>query len=380
MPTYRIQAPGGAFIRVTGDKPPSKTDLDQIFIQMGADRSVEGAMSGAEARSGAPDPMSAEGFYGGRGPDNELVTSEFANTQATVGGGLALAAAPFMVPARAGGAIAGGQEAYRRTDGNIPATLGGAAGGAALPGVAMGGSAIAAAADYAGGGTAGNVTAAGLTAGVASLMLRRYGLAGAAKKVAGLFGDMKTAERALTTTAKSAPAAVKLDAARKTLSAVDEALTELGWSEQQIAAHTAQMGKAVQGAETVSPALPGVIPKLDPQALIPGGVRFTAEETAGMVARARANEAAAAARRAAATAPAPKPMAAAPLPASTADASVLEFAKEAAKERGIKMGEKIWIELGPHGEPLRVLANADKARGAARAGKKTTFVKNLWTH
>jgi hypothetical protein len=54
---------------------------------------------------------------------------------------------------------------------------------------------------------------------------------------------------------------------------------------------------------------------------------------------------------------------------------VMEFAKEAAKKR--KLGEKIWMELDEAGAPVRVLT-PDQAGAAARAGKATTWVKNLW--
>jgi hypothetical protein len=54
----------------------------------------------------------------------------------------------------------------------------------------------------------------------------------------------------------------------------------------------------------------------------------------------------------------------------------MTFAKEAARSLKVR-GEKIWMELDEAGLPLRVLT-PDQAGAAARAGKATTWVKNLW--
>lgn len=55
--------------------------------------------------------------------------------------------------------------------------------------------------------------------------------------------------------------------------------------------------------------------------------------------------------------------------------SIMSFAKQAAQ--GAKLGQKIWMELDASGAPIRVLTS-DQAAAAARAGRATTWVKNLW--
>lgn len=60
---------------------------------------------------------------------------------------------------------------------------------------------------------------------------------------------------------------------------------------------------------------------------------------------------------------------------SDAHRRLMQFAKEAATKS--KLNEKIWLELDAEGSPVRVLT-PDQAGAAARAGKHTTWVKNLW--
>lgn len=55
---------------------------------------------------------------------------------------------------------------------------------------------------------------------------------------------------------------------------------------------------------------------------------------------------------------------------------IVAVAKEAARSNP-KMGAKIWIELDDAGNPVRVLTS-DQAGAAKRAGRPTTFMKNLW--
>jgi hypothetical protein len=194
---------------------------------------------------------------------------------------------PAMAPARLGGAIMGGQEGYRR--GGLPGAAVGAVTGAVAPGATFAGTGASAVAELAGGGAAG-----GIVAGVAGLALRRYGLGGAAKKFAGMFGgDAKAAATALEKAAKAAPAAEKLRIAKLPAAQVEAEL-----------------------AQVVPPRPSGA----DVQAMIPG-TRFTAEETAGMVARARAVEAAAAAKRGVRAAP--------PAQAATAPSTAPGMAQEA---------------------------------------------------
>lgn len=59
-----------------------------------------------------------------------------------------------------------------------------------------------------------------------------------------------------------------------------------------------------------------------------------------------------------------------------AHAKIMAFAKEAAA-KAPKLGEKIWMELDEAGLPVRVLT-PDQAGAVKRAGKATTWVKNLW--
>jgi len=54
----------------------------------------------------------------------------------------------------------------------------------------------------------------------------------------------------------------------------------------------------------------------------------------------------------------------------------MAFAKEVA-QKNPKVGEKIWIELDKGGAPVRYLT-PDQAGAAKRAGKATTWIKNLW--
>jgi hypothetical protein len=62
--------------------------------------------------------------------------------------------------------------------------------------------------------------------------------------------------------------------------------------------------------------------------------------------------------------------------APTNMARIFAFAKNAAAKNP-KVGEKVWMELDPGGVPFRVLT-PDQAAAAARAGRATTWVKNLW--
>jgi hypothetical protein len=55
---------------------------------------------------------------------------------------------------------------------------------------------------------------------------------------------------------------------------------------------------------------------------------------------------------------------------------LMSFAKTASAKNP-KIGEKVWMELDPGGHPFRVLT-PDQAGAAARAGRPTTWVKNLW--
>ena len=51
MTTWRVTAPGGQVFRVTGDSPPTQEELDQIFLRMVGEQSVERVQSGAMERS-----------------------------------------------------------------------------------------------------------------------------------------------------------------------------------------------------------------------------------------------------------------------------------------------------------------------------------------
>lgn len=106
-----------------------------------------------------------------------------------------------------------------------------------------------------------------------------------------------------------------------------------------------------------------------------------ADAAAGIVPRAASAAPAAAPKAAAAAAP---KAAAKATPAASAGREVaaqhntlMSFAKDIAKKNP-KVGEKIWILLDDAGKPIRQLT-PDQAGAAARAGKNTTWMKNLWS-
>lgn len=57
-------------------------------------------------------------------------------------------------------------------------------------------------------------------------------------------------------------------------------------------------------------------------------------------------------------------------------ARVMTFAKEGAKGNP-KIGARVWMELDEAGNPVRALTPY-QAAAANRAGKATTWVRNLW--
>lgn len=116
--------------------------------------------------------------------------------------------------------------------------------------------------------------------------------------------------------------------------------------------------------------------------LVPGRASTVAPRAASAAAPAAAAAAETAAPRAATAAAA---AGAAPRAAAASagrevaqqHANLMAFARDIAK-RNPKVGEKIWILLDEAGKPVKYLT-PDQAGAAARAGKETTWVRNLWS-
>lgn len=193
--------------------------------------------------------------------DRAKEAREKANVGASAKGaalGLSIVA-PAMLPARVVGTAMGAQQGYRK--GGIPGAVIGAGIGAVKPQAAMLGSGVADAADIADAFTGHRVgPAAGLTAGIAALLLKRYGLGGVGKLLTPIFGSAEAAEAAVVGASKAGTAAEKLAAAKSTTGAADAVLAESGWSAEAIAAHAKEAKAAASaGGEAVSANLPGVV-------------------------------------------------------------------------------------------------------------------------
>lgn len=111
---------------------------------------------------------------------------------------------------------------------------------------------------------------------------------------------------------------------------------------------TAGAKVATGAAEAAAPAIAKVLPM----------VSRTAQATAPIVTKAA--EAAA-------------PVVSKAVAAATRHNALVEFAKQAG-ERGIKAGQKVWVELDAVGNPVQILT-PDQARGAARRGVATTWIR-----
>ena len=63
MPTYKVTSPDGKVLRLTGDKPPSKEQLDKIFAQVGASTpSIEPTKDWTPAAQPGAEKQFAGGF------------------------------------------------------------------------------------------------------------------------------------------------------------------------------------------------------------------------------------------------------------------------------------------------------------------------------